>query len=55
MADFDPEHATSDNYGNVTAKNQDGIDAKARPLKSPTPDNWQFGDSLADVKPTKHK
>ncbi len=54
MADFDPEHATSDEYGNVTAKNQNGVDAKAKPIKSDNK-NWQFGDSLADVKPTKIK
>ncbi len=52
MADFDPKHATKDEYGNVTAKNQNGVDVKAKPIKS---DNWKFGDSLADVKPTKMK
>ncbi len=46
----DKKHAVSDEYGNVTAKNQHGIDAKARPRKS---DNWKFGDSLKDVKPDK--
>ncbi len=46
-ADYDKKHATKDGYGNVTAKNQAGIDAKGKP--------WRFGDSLTDVKPTKHK
>lgn len=52
MADFDKKHATKDAYGNITAKNQHGIDAKARPRKS-----WRFGDDLfADsVTPTKIK
>ena len=52
MADFDKKYAVRDKYGNITAKNQDGIDAKAAPRKS---DNklWRFGDSLSGVKPNK--
>lgn len=49
-ADHDKKHATKDEYGNVTANNQAGIDAKGKPRKS-----WQFGDFLKDVRPTKHK
>lgn len=49
MADIDSKHATKDAYGNVTAKDQGGIDAKGKPKKKA----WQFGDSLKDVKPTK--
>jgi len=50
MADHDNKHAIKDSYGNVTAKDQNGIDAKGRPIKKKA---WQFGDSLADVTPTK--
>ncbi len=49
MADIDKKHATKDAYGNVTARNQYGLDAKGRPRK----EAWKFGDSLADVKPDK--
>lgn len=51
--DHDKKHATTDKLGNVTAKNQNGIDAKTKPRKGPTSDNWKFGDSLKDVKPDK--
>ncbi len=27
---FDSDHATKDEYGNITAKNQDGLDAEGR-------------------------
>ena len=47
-ASIDKKHATKDSHGNITAKNQNGIDAKGKPIKNKT---WQFGDSLADVKP----
>lgn len=46
-ANIDKKHATRDGHGNVTAKNQNGIDVNGKPIKKP----WQFGDSLADVKP----
>ncbi len=52
MTDFDERYATKDKYGNITAKNQNGVDAKGRPLKvfiKP----WRFGDSTANIKPTK--
>lgn len=51
MADHDGKHATKDSYGNITAKDQNGITAKAKPRKK----GWQFGDSLADVKPDRIK
>jgi hypothetical protein len=51
MTDYDKKHADADAYGNVTAKNQHGLDADGKPRK--TSDNWKFGDSLADVKPAK--
>ncbi len=44
-ADHDEKHATKDEYGNVTADNQNGVNAKGKP--------WKFGDSLAEVKPDK--
>ena len=31
---FDDENATRDRYGNITAKNQNGIDATGEPRKS---------------------
>jgi hypothetical protein len=57
MTDYDRKHADADAYGNVTAKNQNGIDADGKPIKvkGPTSDKWEFGDSLADVKPIKSK
>ncbi len=36
---FDSKHATKDEYGNITAKNQNGIDAKGKPVS----------DFLADI------
>jgi len=39
--------------GIPTAKNQNGIDAQGNPIKTSDNKTWQFGDSLADVKPTK--
>ena len=48
-ADHDSKHAKKDVYGNVTATNQNGIDAKGKPIKKA----WRFGDSLSDVVPTK--
>ena len=52
MADYDKKHCTADKYGNLTANDQKGIDKTATPITS---DNkkWQFGDSLANVTPTK--
>lgn len=46
--DFDKDAATTDATGNVTAKNQNGLDSRGRPRKT-----WRFGDSLAGVQPTK--
>lgn len=50
--EIDKKHAVKDKYGNVTAKDQNGLDSKGKPRKS---DNktWRFGDDLADVKPNK--
>ena len=31
--EIDKKHATKDGYGNVTAKNQNGIDVKGKPRK----------------------
>ena len=31
--DYNKKHATTDRFGNVTAKNQNGIDAKGRPIR----------------------
>lgn len=31
---FDSKHAVRDGHGNITARNQNGIDAKGRPRKS---------------------
>ncbi len=50
-AEHDKNHAAKDKHGNITAKNQNGIDAAGKPLKKP----WKFGDSLADIKPEKSK
>ena len=36
---FDKANATRDAYGNITAKNQDGIDAKGKPRKFPKKKN----------------
>lgn len=33
-ANFDSENATKDEYGNITAKNQNGIDTDAVPRKT---------------------
>ena len=49
-AEYDKNHATKDGHGNVTANNQNGVDAKGRPRKSDNK-NWRFGDSLKNVKP----
>ena len=51
MADHDKKHATKDAYGNVTAKDQHGLDHKGRPRKSGR--SWCFGDSLKGVKPNR--
>ncbi len=46
-AEHDSKHATKDAYGNVTAKDQHGLDHKGKPRKKS--DNWKFGDPPADA------
>ena len=48
--EIDKKNATKDRHGNVTAKNQNGLDVNGKPRES---DNktWQFGDSLANIEP----
>lgn len=41
--DHDKKHATSDELGNVTAKDQNGIDAKAKPRPKPSADGLGLG------------
>lgn len=39
--------------GIPTAKNQNGISADGKPIKSAKTKTWQFGDSLAGITPNK--
>jgi hypothetical protein len=52
MADYDSKHASKDAYGNITAKDQHGIDQNAKPRKSDKK-SWEFGDSLTNITPDK--